>query len=50
MPGEIPYIATKGALQQLTASLALWFTPQRVTVNCVDPGPVDTGYASNDLL
>jgi 3-oxoacyl-[acyl-carrier protein] reductase len=50
MPGEIPYIATKGALQQLTASLALWFAPQRVTVNCVDPGPVDTGYASNDLL
>jgi len=24
MPGEIAYIATKGALQQLTASLALW--------------------------
>jgi 3-oxoacyl-[acyl-carrier protein] reductase len=30
---------------QLTPSLAKRFAPQRVTVNCVDPGPVDTGYA-----
>ena len=50
MPGEIPYIATKGALQQLTASLAKWFAPRRVTVNCINPGPVDTGYADEDLL
>jgi NAD(P)-dependent dehydrogenase (short-subunit alcohol dehydrogenase family) len=45
-----PYVATKGALQQLTASLAKWFAPQHVTVNCIDPGPVDTGYADQDLL
>ncbi len=49
MPDEIPYVATKGALQQLTASLAKWFAPHRVTVNCVDPGPVDTGYADAEL-
>ncbi len=50
MPGELPYVATKGALQQVTASLAKWFAPRHVTVNCIDPGPVDTGYADRDLL
>ena len=50
MPDEIPYIATKGALQQLTASLAKWFAAHQVTVNCVNPGPVDTGYADEELL
>jgi 3-oxoacyl-[acyl-carrier protein] reductase len=49
MPEEIPYIATKGALQQVTASLASEFAPSRVTVNCVNPGPVDTGYADPEL-
>jgi 3-oxoacyl-[acyl-carrier protein] reductase len=50
MPDQLPYVATKGALQQLTASLAKWFAPQRVTVNCINPGPVDTGYADQALL
>lgn len=49
MPDELPYVASKGALQQLTASLAKWFAPHRVTVNCLDPGPVDTGYADEEL-
>jgi 3-oxoacyl-[acyl-carrier protein] reductase len=45
MPGELPYIASKGALHQLTRSLAVHLMPRRITVNCVDPGPNDTGYA-----
>lgn len=45
MPGELPYVVTKGALQQVTATLANELAPSRITVNCVDPGPVDTGYA-----
>jgi 3-oxoacyl-[acyl-carrier protein] reductase len=45
MPGELPYIASKGALHQLTASLAAHLAPRRITVNCVDPGATDTGYA-----
>jgi 3-oxoacyl-[acyl-carrier protein] reductase len=45
MPAELPYIASKAAIQQLTASLAAELAPRAITVNCVNPGPVDTGYA-----
>ena len=45
MPGELPYIASKAALHELTASLAVHLMPRGITVNCVNPGPNDTGYA-----
>jgi 3-oxoacyl-[acyl-carrier protein] reductase len=45
MPGELPYVVTKGALQQVTATLANELAPKGIAVNCVNPGPVDTGYA-----
>ena len=45
MPGELPYIASKAALHELTGSLAAHLIPRGITVNCVDPGPNDTGYA-----
>jgi 3-oxoacyl-[acyl-carrier protein] reductase len=45
MPGELPYIASKAALHGLTASLAVHLMPRHITVNCVNPGPNDTGYA-----
>ncbi len=38
-------MASKGALHQLTPSLAAHLMPRGITVNCVDPGPNDTGYA-----
>ena len=49
MPGELPYVASKGALHQLTASLAVPLVARGTTVNCVDPGPNDTGYADEGL-
>ena len=49
MPEELPYIAAKAVLQQLTAPLAVELAPRRITVNCVDPGPNDTGYATGEL-
>ena len=49
MPEELPYIASKAVLQQLTASLAVELAPRQITVNCVNPGPNDTGYATGEL-
>lgn len=48
MPDELPYIASKAVLQQLTASLAVALAPRGITVNCVNPGPNDTGYATGE--
>jgi 3-oxoacyl-[acyl-carrier protein] reductase len=50
MPSELPYVASKGALHQLTASLAAHLMPRGIAVNCIDPGPNDTGYATEDFL
>ena len=47
MPGELAYVASKGAVHQLTATLAVELAPRGVTVNCVDPGPTDTGWADD---
>ncbi|MBO0692714.1 MAG: SDR family oxidoreductase [Acidimicrobiaceae bacterium] len=50
MPAELPYIASKAALRELTASLAVSLMPRGITVNCVDPGPNDTGYADDQTI
>jgi len=49
MPGELPYIASKAALHEVTRSLAVHLAPRRITVNCINPGPNDTGYANDEL-
>lgn len=49
MPGELAYIASKGALHQLTTSLAAHLAHRRITVNTVNPGATDTGYADEEL-
>ena len=46
MPDEIAYAISKGALHQMTATLADAVIERGITVNCVNPGPVDTGYAT----
>ena len=48
MPAELPYIASKAALHELTRSLAVHLMPRGITVNCIDPGPNDTGYADDE--
>lgn len=45
MPDEIGYAVTKGALHQITATLADAVADAGITVNCINPGPTDTGYA-----
>jgi len=46
LPAEIPYAVTKGALHQITATLADALAEQEITVNCINPGPTDTGWAT----
>jgi 3-oxoacyl-[acyl-carrier protein] reductase len=49
MPGELPYVLSKGAIHQVTATLADELAERGITVNAVNPGPVDTGWPSPDL-
>jgi len=46
MTGEVAYAASKGALASVTKTLADQLAGQRITLNAVNPGPVDTGYPS----
>ncbi|AIR97057.1 3-ketoacyl-(acyl-carrier-protein) reductase [Streptomyces glaucescens] len=48
MPGEIAYALQKGALASVTRSLATTLAERAVTVNAVNPGPVDTDYLSGE--
>lgn len=48
MADEIPYAVSKGAIHQMTPTLADALADRGVTVNCVNPGPVDTGYARGE--
>ncbi|MGX1798594.1 SDR family oxidoreductase, partial [Streptomyces albidoflavus] len=48
IPEEIAYSLQKGALASATRSLATTLAPLGVTVNTVNPGPVDTGYLTGE--
>jgi 3-oxoacyl-[acyl-carrier protein] reductase len=46
MTGEIAYAASKGALASITRTLADHLADRPITLNTVQPGPVDTGWAT----
>ena len=48
MPGEIAYALQKGALASITRSLSTTLAEQGITVNTVNPGPVDTDYLTGE--
>jgi 3-oxoacyl-[acyl-carrier protein] reductase len=48
MPGEIAYALQKGALASITRSLATTLAERGITVNTVNPGPVDTDYLTGE--
>lgn len=49
MPGELAYAVTKAGLDALTLSLSAELVEAGVTVNAIDPGPIDTGWIPDDL-
>ncbi|MCM3544377.1 SDR family oxidoreductase [Priestia megaterium] len=48
-PGNLAYVATKGAVSTFTKSVAIELAPLEITVNAVDPGPTNTGWMSSEL-
>lgn len=49
MPGKLAYVATKGAIEAFTVTLAAEVAPRGITVNAVDPGPTDTGWMTDEV-
>ncbi len=49
MPGELAYVATKGAVEAFTTSLSAEVASLGITVNAIDPGITDTGWIPPEL-
>ncbi|HEU0042894.1 MAG TPA: SDR family oxidoreductase [Jiangellaceae bacterium] len=49
MHHEVAYAASKGALASITRTLADSLADRAITLNTVNPGPVDTGYAPPEV-
>ncbi|MFE6225049.1 SDR family oxidoreductase [Streptomyces sp. NPDC057854] len=47
--GNLPYGASKGAMDRITLAAAHELAHLGVTANAVNPGPVDTGWMTEDL-
>lgn len=47
--GNLPYGASKGALDRLVISAARDLGPLGISANALNPGPIDTGWMTPDL-
>jgi 3-oxoacyl-[acyl-carrier protein] reductase len=47
--GNVPYGASKGALDRIVLAAARELAGQGITANVVNPGPVDTGWMSQEI-
>lgn len=47
--GNLPYGASKGALDRIVISAARELGPRRISANVVNPGPIDTGWMDDPL-
>lgn len=47
--GNLPYGASKGALDRIVISAARELGPLGISANVVNPGPIDTGWMDDDL-
>lgn len=49
MPGELAYVATKGAITAFSKSLSVELAPLGITVNAVNPGPTDSTWMTDEI-
>lgn len=47
--GNLPYGASKGALDRITLAAAHELAHLGITANVINPGPIDTGWMSDDI-
>ena len=47
--GNLPYGATKGAMDRVVLAAARELAHLRITANVINPGPVDTGWIDDEL-
>lgn len=47
--GNLPYGASKGALDRIVISAARELGPRRISANAVNPGPIDTGWMDAEI-
>lgn len=46
--GNLPYGASKGALDRIVISAARELGPRRISANVLNPGPIDTGWMDDE--